>query len=78
MQCKLKITKVYDLMISNLVNEVKRIFFKKIENKEDLNLGKYEEEFDYHYALVKARLLSYKLLIFASSASLNIHIYQLF
>lgn len=44
---KLKISKLYDLMISNMVNKVKRIIFKKIENKEDTNLEKYEEEFDY-------------------------------
>lgn len=44
---KLKIGKLYDLMISNMSNKVKRIIFKKIENKEDTNLEKYEEEFDY-------------------------------
>lgn len=44
---KLKISKVYDLMISNMANKVKRVIFKKIEHKEDSNLGKYEEEFDY-------------------------------
>ena len=44
---KLKITKVYDLLISNMANKVKRVMFKKIENKDDSNLAKYEEEFDY-------------------------------
>ncbi len=44
---KLKISKVYDLMISNMVNKVKRIIFKKIENKDDTNLSDYEDEFDY-------------------------------
>lgn len=44
---KLKISKVYDLLISNMTNKVKRVIFKKIENKEDSNLEKYEEEFDY-------------------------------
>lgn len=44
---KLKISKLYNLMISNMVNKVKRIVFKKIENKEDTDLAKYEDEFDY-------------------------------
>lgn len=44
---KLKISKVYDFLISNMGNKVKRVIFKKIENKEDSNLEKYEEEFDY-------------------------------
>lgn len=44
---KLKISKVYDLLMSNMTNKVKRIMFKKIENKDDSNLEKYEEEFDY-------------------------------
>ena len=44
---KLKISKIYDMLISNMANKVKRIQFKKIENKDDSNLGKYEEEFDY-------------------------------
>lgn len=43
----LKISKIYDMMISNMENKVKRIVFKKIENKDDSNLSKYEEEFDY-------------------------------
>ena len=37
---KLKITKVYDLLISNMANKVKRVMFKKIENKDDSNLRK--------------------------------------
>ena len=44
---KLKISTIYDMLISNMANKVKRIQFKKIENKDDSNLGKYEEEFDY-------------------------------
>ena len=47
MEHKLKISKVYDLLISNMGNKVKRIMFKRIENKDDSNLEKYEEEFDY-------------------------------
>ena len=43
----LKITRVYDLLMSNMENKVKRIIFKKIEDKDDSNLQKYEEEFDY-------------------------------
>lgn len=39
--------KVYDLLISNMSNKVKRVMFKRIENKNDSNLEKYEEEFDY-------------------------------
>lgn len=44
---KLKISKVYDLLMSNMANKVKRVQYKKIENKEDSNLEKYEEKFDY-------------------------------
>lgn len=44
---KLKISKVYELLTSNMVNKVKRIMFKKIENKDDASLSQYEDEFDY-------------------------------
>lgn len=44
---KLKISKVYNLMSSNMENKVKRIIFKRIENKDDVSLERYEEEFDY-------------------------------
>lgn len=44
---KLKISRVYDLLMSNMVNKVKRVIFKKIENKDDSNFDKYEEEFNY-------------------------------
>ena len=43
----LKIRKIYDLMSSNMANKVKRIQFKSIEGKDDSNLEKYEDEFDY-------------------------------
>ena len=44
---KLKISKVYDMLISNMQNKVKRIQFRKIESLENSSLEKYEEEFDY-------------------------------
>lgn len=44
---KLKISKLYDLLVSNMANKVKRVMFKKIDNRDDSNLQKYEEEFDY-------------------------------
>lgn len=44
---KLKISKIYDLLLSNMANKVKRIVFKKIEDKQNANLGKYEDELDY-------------------------------
>ncbi len=44
---KLKISRVYDLLISNMTNKVKRFVFKKVENKENANLEKYEDTFDY-------------------------------
>ena len=44
---KLKIRRIYNLLSSNMVNKVKRIQFKKIEDKDDSNLEKYEDEFDY-------------------------------
>lgn len=47
MNNKLKISKIYDLLLSNMTNKVKRIVFKKIENKVNANLAMYEDEFDY-------------------------------
>ena len=44
---KLKIKRIYNLLSSNMANKVKRIQFKKIEDKDDSNLEKYEDEFDY-------------------------------
>ena len=43
----LKIRRIYDIMPSYMENKVKRIKFKQIENKEDMNLLKYKDEFDY-------------------------------
>ena len=43
----LKIKRIYDMMPSYMLNKVKRIQFKQIENKEDSNLNKYKDEFDY-------------------------------
>ena len=43
----LKIKRIYSLLSSNMANKVKRIQFKKIEGKDDSNLEKYEDEFDY-------------------------------
>ncbi len=44
---KLKVSRVYELLSSNMANKVKRIKFKSIEEKNDSNLEKYEDEFDY-------------------------------
>lgn len=44
---KLKIKRIYSLLSSNMASKVKRIQFKKIEDKDDSNLEKYEDEFDY-------------------------------
>ena len=44
---KLKIKRIYNLLSSNMANKVKRMQFKKIEDKDDANLEKYEDEFDY-------------------------------
>lgn len=46
-QNKLKIMSIYDSLISNMENKVKRVNFKKIENKENSNFRKYQDEFDY-------------------------------
>lgn len=43
----LKIRRIYDMMPSYMENKVKRIKFKQIENKEDSNLKRYKDEFDY-------------------------------
>lgn len=44
---KLKISKMYELVISNMENKVKRFVFKKIDGKENSSLRKYEDEIDY-------------------------------
>ena len=46
-EAKLKISKVYDLLVSNNENKVKRIMFSRIEDKKGATLEKYEDEFDY-------------------------------
>ena len=43
----LKIRRIYDLLSSRMANKVQRIQFKSIEGKDDSNLEKYEDEFDY-------------------------------
>ncbi len=44
---KLRIAKIYDLLVSNMQNKVKRLQYKKIENVNDANLAKYEDEIEY-------------------------------
>lgn len=44
---KLKISKVYDMLISNMSNKVKRVQFNKIEDNEPTPRDHYEEEIDY-------------------------------
>ena len=44
---KLKIRKIYEMIISNMENNVKRVQYKKIEDKENANLSKYQDEFEY-------------------------------
>lgn len=43
----LKIRRIYDILPLYMENKVKRILFKQIENKENANLLRYEDEFDY-------------------------------
>lgn len=43
----LKIRRIYDMLSSQMANKVQRIQFKSIEGKNDSNLEKYEDEFDY-------------------------------
>lgn len=43
----LKIRRIYDILPSYMENKVKRILFKQIENKENVNLLRYEDEFDF-------------------------------
>lgn len=47
MQHKLKITRIYDMMISYMENKVKRIKANNITNNVRDTLSKYEDEFDY-------------------------------
>jgi len=44
---KLKISKIYDMLISNMSNKVKRLQFNHIESKKNADLETYEDEFDY-------------------------------
>ncbi len=44
---KLRIARIYDLLVSNMQNKVKRLQYKKIENVSDANLAKYEDEVEY-------------------------------
>ena len=44
---KLKITQIYQSLLSNMSNKVKRVNFKAIENKVNSSLEKYQAEFDY-------------------------------
>lgn len=44
---KLKITKIYDLLPSYMINRVKRIIIKDIEQKSGQTFSMYENEFDY-------------------------------
>lgn len=44
---KLKIRRIYEMIISNMENKVKRVQYKKIEDKENANLSKYQDEFEY-------------------------------
>ena len=43
----LKIRRIYNLLSSRMASKVQRIQFKSIEGKDDSNLEKYEDEFDY-------------------------------
>ena len=44
---KLKIMRIYDMLISFMTNKVKRIQFKSIEEKVGSRGGQYQDEFDY-------------------------------
>lgn len=44
---KLKIMRIYDMLISYMSNKVKRLQFKSIEGINDSNREKYQDEFDY-------------------------------
>ena len=44
---QLKIRRIYDLLPSYMANKVKRIQYKKIEDKQDSNFDKYIDEFNY-------------------------------
>ena len=44
---KLKIMRIYDMLISYMSNKVKRIQFKAIEGKDDSKMEKYQDEIDY-------------------------------
>ena len=71
----LKISKVYDMFISNMGNKVKRLQFAKIENIVNSNLEKYEEEVDYLVAAgvsLPARAVSNPIFPLSVSMSKNL------
>ena len=46
-QHKLKIMRIYDMLVSYMSNKVKRIQFKAIEDKPNSSMEKYQDEIDY-------------------------------
>lgn len=44
---KLKIRRIYDLILSNMENKKKRVVAKRIEGKKGKRFGDYQDEFDY-------------------------------
>ncbi len=76
---KLKITQIYQSLTANMLNKVKRVNFKTIENKVNSSLKKYQKEFDYLSSAGIAHqvraVLNLKFPLFESSAKNLIKLY---
>lgn len=72
---KLKITRIYDLLISNMANKVKRIQFNNIESKSNTHAKKYDDEFDYLTSsgiVLQARAVSNPIFPLSQTSSKNL------
>ncbi|WP_406615395.1 ATP-binding protein [Mycoplasmopsis hyopharyngis] len=72
---KLKISNIYSMLLSQMSNKVKRIQFKKIDNKKNADLSKYSDEFDYLVASgisLKSKSISNPTFPLAETSSKNL------
>ena len=71
----LKISRIYDYLSSYMKNKVRRIQFKKIENRPKATMGRYQDEFDYLLSsgcVLGAKAISNPVFPLCESASKNL------
>ena len=71
----LKIRRIYDYLSSYMKNKVRRIQFKKIENRPKATMGRYQDEFDYLLSsgcVLGAKAISNPVFPLCESASKNL------